>query len=101
MTNLAGSTLPSETESFGLVALEAMAAGVPVISSNSGGLPEVNINKKTGFISDVGDINTMAAKALIVLKNKEFYSKNALNQAKKFDIEKILPQYLRLYDSLI
>ena len=93
--------LPSETESFGLVALEAMAAGVPVVSSNSGGLPEVNINKKTGFISDVGDVNTMADKALIILKNKEFYSQNALNQAKKFDIEKILPLYLRLYDSLI
>ncbi len=93
--------LPSETESFGLVALEAMAAGVPVISSNSGGLPEVNINQKTGFVCNVGDIEAMASKASIVLNNRIFYSNNALIQAKKFDLKKILPKYLKLYNSLV
>lgn len=95
--------LPSETESFGLAALEAMAMKVPVISTNSGGLPEVNIEGKTGFLSDVGNAEEMAKNTLILLKNPQKLSEfreNAFNQAKNFDIEKILPQYLKLYREL-
>ncbi|PJJ08212.1 N-acetyl-alpha-D-glucosaminyl L-malate synthase BshA [Flavobacterium sp. 1] len=92
--------LPSETESFGLAALEAMACGVPVISSNSGGLPEVNSDGVSGYLSDVGDINEMAKNALKILKDdsvlKEF-KKNALHVAEQFDIKNILPIYEELY----
>ncbi len=92
--------LPSETESFGLAALEAMACGVPVISSNSGGLPEVNRDGVSGYLSDVGDINEMAKNALKILKDdsvlKEF-KKNALHVAEQFDIKNILPIYEELY----
>lgn len=92
--------LPSETESFGLAALEAMAWSVPVISSNSGGLPEVNYNGISGYLSDVGDIDEMAKNALIILKKDSVLSefkKNALSVAKQFDIENILPLYEDLY----
>jgi len=95
--------LPSETESFGLAALEAMAMKVPVISTNSGGLPEVNVNNKTGFLSDVGDVEDMAANAIKLLSNSkmhEEFRQNAFNQAKKFDIEIILPQYEKIYRQL-
>lgn len=95
--------LPSETESFGLAALEAMAMKVPVISTNSGGLPEVNIQGVTGFLSAVGDVDDMAKNAMILLKNPQKlqeFSQNAFEQAKKFDIEKILPQYVKLYNQL-
>jgi N-acetyl-alpha-D-glucosaminyl L-malate synthase BshA len=92
--------LPSETESFGLAALEAMACGVPVISSNSGGLPEVNSDGVSGYLSDVGEINEMAKNALKILKDdsvlKEF-KKNALHVAEQFDIKNILPIYEELY----
>ena len=96
--------LPSETESFGLSALEAMAMKVPVISTNSGGLPEVNINNVTGFLSNVGDVEDMAANTLKLLKNNELLSKfkeNAFKHAQKFDINLILPQYEKLYKQLI
>ncbi len=93
--------LPSETESFGLAALEAMAARTPVISSNTGGLPEVNLDGKTGFLSDVGDVNEMAKNAIYILEEEnrlnEFKDK-ALAFSKNFTIEKILPQYEELYD---
>jgi N-acetyl-alpha-D-glucosaminyl L-malate synthase BshA len=95
--------LPSETESFGLAALEAMAMKMPVISTNSGGLPEVNVNNKTGFLSNVGDVDDMAANALKLLKNEKLLSEfrhNAFEQAKKFDIEKILPKYEEIYYQL-
>lgn len=96
--------LPSETESFGLAALEAMASHVPVISSNAGGLPEVNIDEKTGYLCNVGDVNSMAKKAIELLKDEnklnEFKSK-AYEQAKQFDIQKILPQYEALYNEVI
>lgn len=92
--------LPSETESFGLAALEAMAAETSVISSNTGGLPEVNVNGKTGFLSNVGDVDEMAENAILILEDdnrlKEF-KKNAQEFAKRFTIEDILPQYEALY----
>ena len=92
--------LPSETESFGLAALEAMACGVPVISSNSGGLPEVNFDGVSGYLSNVGDINEMAKNALKILKDDTILAEfklNAITVAKKFDIVNILPLYEALY----
>lgn len=96
--------LPSETESFGLAALEAMACGVPVISSNSGGLPEVNFNGISGYLSNVGDVDDMAKNALSILRSDEELDKfkqNALNVAKKFDILNILPLYEALYEKAL
>lgn len=96
--------LPSETESFGLAALEAMAVGVPVISSNTGGLPEVNHDGFSGYLCNVGDINEMALKSLEILKNDNTlnkFKKNALEQSKKFDQNIIIDQYLTIYNELI
>ncbi len=96
--------LPSETESFGLSALEAMAMKVPVISTNGGGLPEVNIQGKTGFLSNIGDVDEMATNAIRLLKDKnllEEFRQNAFNQAKKFDIERVLPLYEKLYQQTL
>lgn len=91
--------LPSETESFGLVALEAFAAGVPVISTNVGGLPEVNLQGKTGMLRPVGDVRGMAEDALLVLDSAQFsrFQKAALERAEAFHIHNILPQYVALY----
>ncbi len=92
--------LPSETESFGLAALEAMALSVPVISSNSGGLPEVNFEGISGYLSDVGNVAAMAENALKILKDEAVlnqFKENALETAKKFDIQNILPIYEELY----
>jgi N-acetyl-alpha-D-glucosaminyl L-malate synthase BshA len=96
--------LPSQTESFGLVALEAMACSVPVISSNSGGLPEVNFDGFSGFLSNVGDIDAMAENAIKILKDDATlinFKANALEVAKKFDIKNILPIYEDLYQRAI
>lgn len=96
--------LPSETESFGLAALEAMAWSVPVISSNSGGLPEVNFDGQSGFLSDVGDVESMSKNALHILSNNETLStfkSNALTVAKRFDILNILPLYEELYEKAL
>ncbi len=96
--------LPSETESFGLAALEAMAARTPVISTNSGGLPEVNINGVTGFLSNVGDTDDMAKNGIYILKDLERlqqFKQNALNQAKQFSLENVLPAYKEVYRELI
>lgn len=96
--------IPSENESFGLAALEAMACEVPVISSNAGGLPEVNIHGVTGFLSDVGDYESMAQNALTLLENEDLlklYRYNAVEQARKFDISIILPQYETYYEKVV
>lgn len=95
--------LPSETESFGLAALEAMALGVPVISSNTGGIPEVNEHGFSGFLSDVGDVEDMAKNALIVLSDSELikFKTQAKQKATDFTIEKILPLYEKIYLKLV
>lgn len=96
--------LPSESESFGLAALEAMACHVPVLSSNAGGLPELIINGENGFMCEVGDIESMAESAKKVLSSeailKEFKAK-AYKTAQKFDIEIILPQYESYYKKIL
>ncbi|MFT3796325.1 N-acetyl-alpha-D-glucosaminyl L-malate synthase BshA [Flavobacterium sp.] len=96
--------LPSETESFGLAALEAMALSVPVISSNSGGLPEVNFEGISGYLSNVGDVDEMAANALKILSDDvtlQQFKHKALETAKQFDIKNILPMYEELYQKAI
>jgi N-acetyl-alpha-D-glucosaminyl L-malate synthase BshA len=96
--------LPSETESFGLAALEAMACGVPVISSNTGGLPEVNIDGFSGFLSPVGAIESMSSNAITILKDEstlELFKNNAKEVAKRFDITQILPMYEAIYEKAI
>ncbi len=95
---------PSGNESFGLAALEAMACEVPVISSNAGGIPEVNLNGKTGYVHNIGDVEAMANSAIKILENenlKSQLSKNALEVAHKFHIDKILPQYEAYYQFVI
>ncbi len=96
--------MPSEKESFGLAALEAMACEVPVISSNAGGLPEINIDGETGFLSDVGNVEEMAKNALYILETKErmkAFRKAAKKQAKTFDINNVLPLYEAFYQKTI
>jgi N-acetyl-alpha-D-glucosaminyl L-malate synthase BshA len=96
--------LPSLTESFGLAALEAMACGVPVISSNAGGLPEVNFDGFSGFLSDVGSIDEMAKNALKILsdeKTLQQFKTNAIEVASRFDIKNILPMYEDLYQKAL
>ena len=94
--------LPSQTESFGLAALEAMAARTPVISTNTGGLPEVNIHGVTGYLSDLEDIDDMAKNAIFILKDDKTLNRfktNAVEHAKKFSIQNILPVYEEVYKS--
>jgi len=96
--------IPSSNESFGLAALEAMACQVPVISSNAGGLPEVNIHGVTGCLADVGDYESMAQHALMLLQDEamlKVYRQNALEQAQKFDISIVLPQYEAYYKKVV
>jgi N-acetyl-alpha-D-glucosaminyl L-malate synthase BshA len=95
--------LPSESESFGLAALEAMAVGVPVISSNTGGIPEVNKHGFSGFLADVGDVEAMAQCTLKLFDPalKQQYKIQALEQAKTFSIERIVPQYEKIYFNLV
>ena len=96
--------LPSETESFGLAALEAMACEVPVISSNSGGIAELNLDGVTGFLCDVGDVDNMSAKAIHILSDetrlREFKSR-AKKQALRFDINNIVPVYEAYYKEIL
>ncbi len=95
--------MPSEKESFGLAALEAMACEVPVISSNAGGIPELNLHGITGFLSNVGDIEDMTKNALTILDkdNLPIFKSNALKRAQEFDISKILPHYENYYQHII
>lgn len=96
--------LPSAYESFGLAALEAMACRVPVISSNAGGIPEINIQGVTGYLTDVGDIDAMAAYSLSLLKDDvklEQFKENALKQASRFHINQIVPMYEALYEKVL
>jgi len=96
--------LPSEKESFGLSALEAMALKVPVISSNVGGLKELNINGNSGFTSDVGDIDSMSNNAIKILSNenlKKKFKSQAFENAKKYDIKKVIPLYEDIYKKAI
>lgn len=96
--------LPSETESFGLAALEAMACGVPVISSNSGGLPEVNIDGYSGYLSDVGDVVSMSQNAISILSDQSKLNQfklNAKEVSSRFDILNIVPMYEKIYEDAI
>ena len=96
--------LPSEKESFGLAALEAMALKVPVVSTNTGGLPELNINGNSGYTSDIGDIDSMASNAIKILSDKSLkkkYRSQAFENAKKYDIKKIIPLYEKVYDEAL
>ncbi len=95
--------MPSEKESFGLAALEAMACEVPVISSNTGGLPELNVQGITGFMSNVGDVEDMTRNALHILdkNNLPTFKANALKRAKEFDISNILPLYENYYQKIL
>lgn len=96
--------IPSGNESFGLAALEAMACEVPVISSNAGGLPEVNIDGQTGFVNEIGDVEGMAQNAIRILSDKnnlQKFRKAALARANEFDIERILPQYEAYYEEVV
>jgi N-acetyl-alpha-D-glucosaminyl L-malate synthase BshA len=96
--------LPSATESFGLSALEAMACSVPVVSTNAGGLPEINVDGKTGYLSDVGDTDAMAANAIRILSDDErllHFKKAAIAHARKFEKQHIIPQYEQLYTQMI
>jgi N-acetyl-alpha-D-glucosaminyl L-malate synthase BshA len=96
--------MPSGSESFGLAALEAMACEVPVLSTNVGGLPEINIHGQTGYLAEVGDIDTMAAYAISILSQEEELQKfraAALAQAKRFDLQEILPQYEAYYEEVL
>lgn len=95
--------MPSEKESFGLAALEAMACEVPVISSNTGGLPELNIQGVTGFLSNVGDVDDMVKNAIYILQDENLptFKANALARAKEFDIVNIVPMYEQHYERIL
>lgn len=96
--------LPSAYESFGLAALEAMGCEVPVISSNAGGIPEINIHGVTGFLTEVGDVDAMAKYSLELLQDDEkltLFKQNALKQAEQFKIANIVPMYEKLYESVL
>jgi len=96
--------MPSQSESFGLAALEAMACRVPVISSNAGGLPELNIEGVTGFLCEPGDVKGMAEKSIYILQDDarlQTFKENALSRAKEFDLSLILPVYEDYYREVI
>jgi N-acetyl-alpha-D-glucosaminyl L-malate synthase BshA len=96
--------LPSETESFGLAALEAMACEVPVVSSNAGGIPELNIDGETGFLCEVGDIERMAEKSIYILEDEQrlkAFKQRAKQRALLFDLNAIVPVYEAFYSEIL
>jgi L-malate glycosyltransferase len=95
--------MPSESESFGLAALEALACEVPIITSNAGGLPELNVQGVTGFMSNVGDVDNMVKNAVYVLQDENLprFKANALERAKEFDLAHILPKYEAYYERIL
>jgi len=96
--------MPSQSESFGLAALEAMACKVPIITTNAGGLPELNVDGFCGYMSDVGDVDDMAAKGIKILESDEVlnqFKENAFLRAQEFDLKKILPDYVAYYTKVI
>ncbi len=96
--------LPSERESFGLAALEAMVNKVPVISSNTGGIPEVNRQGVSGFLSDVGNVKEMSENAIKILEDDatlELFKQNAYHEARKFDVNEIVPKYIAIYQEAL
>lgn len=96
--------LPSSQESFGLAALEAMAAYTPIVSSNAGGIPEVNIDGETGFLANVGDVDKMSADAIKILSDENLLQRmkeNAKKQAIRFDMKNIIPQYETMYEQVL
>lgn len=96
--------MPSETESFGLSALEAMACRLPTITTNAGGIPEIVLEGVTGFMSPVGDVEAMAANAIFILEDEDrlkSFKDNALNRAHDFDISLIVPIYEAYYEEVI
>ena len=96
--------MPSQSESFGLAALEAMACKVPVVSSNTGGLPELNVEGVTGYLRDVGDVDGMAERAIYILEDEarlQRFKENALAHARTFELSNILPQYEAIYHQVI
>ena len=95
--------MPSEKESFGLSALEAMACEVPLVTSNAGGIPELNQHGVTGFVSPIGDVEDMTKNALHILNDENLgtFKTNALKRAQDFDITNILPQYEAYYEKVV
>jgi N-acetyl-alpha-D-glucosaminyl L-malate synthase BshA len=96
--------MPSQSESFGLSALEAMSCGVPVISSSVGGLPELNLHRETGFIAEIGDVDRMAKYAVDLLSDPRRYeamSKNARKRAEDFSEDKVVPMYEKFYERIV
>jgi glycosyltransferase involved in cell wall biosynthesis len=96
--------LPCDTQSFGFAALEDRAAKVPVISTNTGGIPEINKEGFSGMLSDVGAIDSMANNAIYILSDEarlQLFKENAFQQAQNFTLEKILPMYESLYKSTL